>query len=156
MVADFFAGSGTTATVAARLGRRFIASDAQWRAIHTIRSRFVQNAALLEKTGKKPPPLRMALQREEKAPEQMRQTRGDAVELRGNKLILNPNLAPKLDYWEVDPDWRGDLFRSVVQSARPRRKGDILTELELPFMGNQICVRLVNVNGDKLQEIVSL
>ncbi|RME07457.1 MAG: site-specific DNA-methyltransferase, partial [Anaerolineae bacterium] len=41
LVADFFCGSGTTPVVAARLGRRFIAGDVQWRAIHTTRSRLI-------------------------------------------------------------------------------------------------------------------
>lgn len=39
MVADFFAGSGTTAAVAHRLGRRFIASDSSPSAISTITAR---------------------------------------------------------------------------------------------------------------------
>ncbi len=40
LVADFFAGSGTTAVVADRIGRDFIVSDITWRAIHTMQSRF--------------------------------------------------------------------------------------------------------------------
>ena len=39
LVADFFCGSGTTPLVAASLGRRFIATDATLRAVHTTRSR---------------------------------------------------------------------------------------------------------------------
>lgn len=152
VVADFFAGSGTTATVAARLGRRFIVSDTQWRAIHTMRSRFVQNAALLK--GEKPQPLRMAFQREEKIPEQVPQSCEDAVELKGDKLTLGANLSPTLDYWEVDPDWQGDIFHSVVQSSRPRRSGEIATELELPFVGKRVCVRLMNVRGEQMQEVL--
>lgn len=158
IVADFFAGSGTTATVAARLGRRFIVSDAQWRAIHTTRSRFVQNVLLGEEGGEESPPARLKLQREGEVPPQVRQSRGDAVELRGKTLVLNPNLADELDYWEADPNWQPDsgdsIFRSVVQAARPRRKGKIATELELPFVGENICVRLVNVNGDKLETVL--
>lgn len=154
LVADFFAGSGTTATVAARLGRRFIASDAQWRAIHTTRSRFVQNAALLKAEGEKTQPLRVTLQREEKIPEQVQQSCVDIVELRGNRLTLNANLSPDLDYWEVDPDWQGDVFRSVAQSARPRRKGEIATALELPFVGKRVCVRLVSASGEQMQEVI--
>ena len=154
IVADFFAGSGTTATVAASLGRRFIVSDAQWRAIHTIRSRFVQNAALQADEGEDSTPLRVTLQREGEIPAQVRQSGGEVLTLRGKKLTLNPNLAPNLDYWEVDPDWHGDIFHSVAQSARPRRKGEIATELELPFVGERICVRLVNVKGEQIQKIV--
>jgi DNA modification methylase len=39
LVADFFCGSGTTSFVAAKHGRRFIASDASFRALHTTRGR---------------------------------------------------------------------------------------------------------------------
>ena len=39
LVADFFCGSGTTPLVAANLGRKFIATDATFRAVHTTRSR---------------------------------------------------------------------------------------------------------------------
>lgn len=42
LVADFFCGAGTTPLVAARLGRRFLAGDVAWRAVHTARSRLVQ------------------------------------------------------------------------------------------------------------------
>jgi DNA modification methylase len=41
LVADFFCGSGTTATVAARHGRRFILSDINFRAVHTSQARLV-------------------------------------------------------------------------------------------------------------------
>ena len=39
LVADFFCGSGTAAVVAARTGRRFIAVDRSYRALHTTRRR---------------------------------------------------------------------------------------------------------------------
>lgn len=45
LVADFFAGSGTTVAVAARLGRRFIASDIGLNSIQTTRDRLVGNGA---------------------------------------------------------------------------------------------------------------
>lgn len=42
LVADFFSGSGTTASVAEKLGRRWIASDLGRFAIHTARKRFLE------------------------------------------------------------------------------------------------------------------
>ena len=42
MVADFFCGSGTTALVAAKNGRKFITSDVAIRAVHTARSRLAE------------------------------------------------------------------------------------------------------------------
>ena len=41
LVADFFGGSGTTAAVAARLGRRFVTCDVNRNAIQTMRDRLV-------------------------------------------------------------------------------------------------------------------
>jgi DNA modification methylase len=152
LVADFFAGSGTTPVVAARLGRRFLASDAQWRAIHTTRSRFVQDAAQGE--GEEVQPVAFLVQREERVPEaQFKEVTGGAV-LQESKIVLHPEEVAGLDYWEVDPDWQGDVFQSVVQAARPRRNGDIPTQLDLPYRGEQVCVRYLKVNGNQFQEII--
>ncbi len=45
LAADFFCGSGTTPVVAARLGRKFIASDITLRAVHTTRQRLTASTA---------------------------------------------------------------------------------------------------------------
>ena len=47
-IADFFSGSGTTATVAHKLGRRFIASDIGLNAIQTTRDRLVAAGAAFD------------------------------------------------------------------------------------------------------------
>jgi len=44
-VVDFFSGSGTTALVASRLGRQFIASDNQLRAIHIAAERLMRDGS---------------------------------------------------------------------------------------------------------------
>jgi adenine-specific DNA-methyltransferase len=51
LVADFFAGSGTTAAVAEKLGRKWIASDLGRFAIHTTRKRMVQVQRELKQAG---------------------------------------------------------------------------------------------------------
>lgn len=48
IVADFFAGSGTTAAVAHRLGRRFITSDVGINSLLTTRDRLKENGAAFE------------------------------------------------------------------------------------------------------------
>ena len=45
IVADFFGGSGTTAQVAARLGRKFISVDVSYNALRTSRDRLKQGGA---------------------------------------------------------------------------------------------------------------
>ena len=52
LVADFFAGSGTTAAVAEKLGRKWIATDLGKFAIHTTRKRMIQVQRELKKADK--------------------------------------------------------------------------------------------------------
>ncbi len=52
LVADFFCGSGTTAAVAEKLGRKWIATDLGRFAIHTTRKRMIGVQRQLQKAGK--------------------------------------------------------------------------------------------------------
>ena len=52
LVADFFCGSGTTAAVAEKLGRKWIVSDLGKFAIHTTRKRMIGVQRALKKKGK--------------------------------------------------------------------------------------------------------
>jgi site-specific DNA-methyltransferase (adenine-specific)/adenine-specific DNA-methyltransferase len=52
LVADFFCGSGTTAAVAEKLGRKWIATDLGKFGIHTTRKRLIQVQRELKDTGK--------------------------------------------------------------------------------------------------------
>jgi site-specific DNA-methyltransferase (adenine-specific)/adenine-specific DNA-methyltransferase len=52
LVADFFCGSGTTAAVAEKLGRKWIATDLGKFAIHTTRKRLIQVQRELKAAGK--------------------------------------------------------------------------------------------------------
>jgi len=52
LVADFFCGSGTTAAVAEKLGRKWIATDLGKFAIHTTRKRLIQVQRALKAAGK--------------------------------------------------------------------------------------------------------
>jgi adenine-specific DNA-methyltransferase len=52
LVADFFCGSGTTAAVAEKLGRKWIASDLGKFAIHTTRKRLIHVQRELKDSGK--------------------------------------------------------------------------------------------------------
>ncbi|HKE15453.1 MAG TPA: site-specific DNA-methyltransferase [Kofleriaceae bacterium] len=55
MVADWFAGSGTTAVVAQRLGRRFIAVDRELEAVRLAGRRLARAGAALAGAGRPPP-----------------------------------------------------------------------------------------------------
>jgi DNA modification methylase len=137
LVADFFCGSGTTPFVAAAHKRRFIACDQSFRAIHTTRSRLldVQSAFSVEHDSNfrflhSDPP---------------KSTRATIL---NHSISLTTQLA--LDYWEVDPNWDGKIFRSAAQAKRPVRSGEIPLELKIKARGN-VCIRLVTVRGKQYQ-----
>ena len=137
LVADFFCGSGTTPFVAARHGRRFVAADESSRAIHTTRSRLTVSAEPF------------SLERASGSAEHILQApTGTKVRLRNGEVQLETNL--DLDYWEVDPDWSGTLFRSAAQALRPLRNGTIAHQLKIKA-GRNLCVRLVTSQGEQYQ-----
>ena len=142
LVADFFAGSGTTAAVAAQLGRRFITTDATWRAAHVTRSRLAAQQASFrfERDAAS------ALPEAERVP---------FVRLSGRELLLEPSKLPPLAYWEVDQDWDGTLFKSGKQAFLPARNGELPQNLLLEgAIGAEICVRAVGVEGERFQTIL--
>jgi site-specific DNA-methyltransferase (adenine-specific) len=144
LVADFFCGSGTFATVAARHGRRFIANDATWRALHTTRSRLVTHSA---------PPFSLLAAQKYSLYETYEQIAASGIHLENDDILLGSDLITDLDYWEVDPAWDGQIFRSAAQAVRAPRKKYISPRLKLPppHQERPVAVHLVKVNGDQHQ-----
>jgi len=153
LVADFFCGSGTAALVAARLGRRFIACDVAWRAVHTTRARLVGAAKepfeMLKVEGYKVEGSQSLKPETFNLPSPaLSQARQEPA-----TISIDLNSVPELDYWEVDPAWGGEIFRSAAQAVRPRRRGVIPALLSLPERpaGSSLCLRLVSVSGEQFQ-----
>jgi len=136
-VADFFCGSGTTPFVAIRHGRRYIACDETFRAIHTTRSRLIESevAFSLEHGSRFLIPILPA-------------PKTTKVRVQNETVVLETNL--ELDYWEIDPNWDGVTFKSVAQASRPIRNGRIPSELKIKA-GSNLCVRLVTSQGKLFQ-----
>lgn len=137
LVADFFCGSGTTPTVAVRLGRRFIASDVALHAVHTTRRRLVAPQAevfSLERDASLPFPFSDSAE----------------INLAVEKDLVKMDTCLPLDYWEVDPAWDGKIFKSAAQAQRPIRSDDISHEIKIET-GRRVCVRLVTVKGEMFQ-----
>ncbi len=132
LVADFFCGSGTLPAVAARLDRRFLACDVTWRAVHTTRSRLLDGSR----------PFTVMLDNQAHIPRSRSALR---VQIDGGTVRLEGT--QKLDYWEVDPAWDGNVFHSAIQARRPVRSGQMPGELKLPGDVNKVCVRAVTVEG---------
>ena len=143
LVADFFCGSGTLPLVASKNGRRFLAADSTWRAIHTTRSRLVYQ-------GADP----FSIYREKRlvhSPQQMNfsiELNHDSNEL---EIIHHQNTDLHLDYWEVDPDWDRTIFRSAFQVKRDLKSAQIPLKIKLPYAKKNICVRAVSAEGECIQ-----
>ncbi len=149
LVADFFCGSGTTACVAAKTGRNFIASDATWRAVHTTRSRLVNTKTTsftLEQDSRLPV---LSFTAKPTSPPEFQ------IDPENASITLSSTPA-NLEYWEVDPDYDGQVFCSVAQAVRPRKKAEIQNEIKLKSIqpGKQIVVRLLYTSGEQTQKIL--
>ena len=152
LVADFFCGSGTTAVAAARHRRRYIANDVTFRAVHTARTRLVQSASRIS-AGHPSGEESFTVQ----TISQGIDTQNAVLNLHwdGQAVKMDPEMMPELDYWEVDPDWDGKIFRSAAQAFRPRKTQLIASELSIPVpTGKRSCVRWVTVDGQSFQTII--
>ncbi len=137
LVADFFCGSGTTPFVAAKHGRKFIACDESFRAVHTTRKRLVSVSkpfSFERDVGFEIPVL--------SAP------RTTNARVSNNSVRLETKL--DVEYWEVDPEWDGNIFHSAAQASRPVRSGEISRELKIKI-GRNPCIRFVTANGKQYQ-----
>ena len=153
LVADFFAGSGTTAVVAARLGRKYLANDAGWRSFCTTQSRLA--ARTVEPFSVQ---VLSSGEHEEERQHLASPLSGIAhhlvrLERSAGRLqvILDEELSNLLEYWEVDPDYDGWFFRSAVQVARQRNKKIIQYVAQLPDMpgSRPVYVRWVDRKGEQ-------
>lgn len=137
LVADFFCGSGTTLFAAVKHGRKFVACDETFRALHTTRSRLadLSTPVALEHDSELSYPA-------VPAPQSIR------VEISEDTVCLKTKL--DIDYWEVDPAWDGTIFKSAAQAKRPVRSGNIPLELKIKA-GSNPCIRLVTATGEHFQ-----
>lgn len=138
LVADFFCGSGTTSVVAARHGRRFITSDEAPLAVATAQSRLVETSAVV------------SVERELKSDLQAPARDAGKISVVAGDDLVCLKTKYKLDFWEVDPDWDGKVFRSAAQARRHIRTGEIPLELKLKI-GREVCVRLVTIQGREFE-----
>jgi hypothetical protein len=156
MVGDFFSGAGTTGSVAARLGRRFLLSDNQLRALQTTRARLILDQT---STDQEPPDLVPVLvQHESRIKQESPKTTADLglpdPQIREASVRLEPELVEQVLYWEIDPDYGGEIFHSRLQAARPWRKGSLKNELVLPDDRGQVCLRIVLISGETIQQVL--
>jgi DNA modification methylase len=138
LVGDFFCGSGTTAVVASRLGRNFVACDASFRAIHISRRRLCSAGAVP-----------FAVDRQDSFSFPL--ASGRAADVNADPGTVRIHSLQDLEYWEVDPDWHGGLFQSVAQALRPSAAAPLPMEMEIKT-GRSLCVRVTTTAGELLQK----
>jgi len=138
VVADFFCGSGTSAVAAARLGRDFVSVDSSQRAVHTARRRLCAH-----------PGEPFLIEHESTCAPSAPRRADDCVQRVQGGLALTSVL--DVDYWEVDPNWDGAIFRSAAQAQRKKGLGDVPRRLTVKI-GRKACVRLVTVGGEVIQQ----
>lgn len=165
LVADFFCGSGTTLAVAEKLGRRWIGCDSSRQALHTTRKRLLDMRRrtpfeVLEAghdgSGEGPATGRIEATLERGSDGRVR------VSLEGfqaGKEELLPTEVRErvqkwsdwVDYWAVDPDYRGGPFTPgfvAYRTAKRRRLPLTSDRLDpAPPGGGRILVKVVDVFG---------
>ena len=137
IIADFFCGSGTTPFVAAKHGRRYIACDETFRALHTTRNRLIDSKMPFSFEHESSSALPFA-------------SPPPSTKIHLNEDLIRLETRLNLDYWEVDPAWDGKMFRSAAQAKRPARSGEIPHQLKIK-VGGSVCVRLVTAKGEGFQ-----
>jgi DNA modification methylase len=139
LVADFFCGSGTTSLAAAKNGRKFITSDIAIRAVHTARSRLAETESVFSLEHDSA--LKLVMSRDAK---------DTKVHVSADSVRLDTVL--DVDFWEVDPDWDGKIFKSAAQAQRHARSGELPLELKIKVgRKRKACIRLVTVQGEEFQ-----
>jgi len=128
LVADFFAGAGTTALTAARLDRRWIACDAAPLAITTCSRRLL--------LAPHPPPFDVWVSETTSSRDHQRihisvqvSNRDVHVGLNGIDGDLSEAFPDCINTWEVDWMYDGKVFRIRSFAARPWRGDEIPLEL---------------------------
>lgn len=169
LVADFYSGSGTLAEVCDSMQRRWLACDFQPLAIQTTQYRLVRGQAHpFEVHG---------MEKEENAGQLSLQVIGREMEPGQDNLFIHisayqPDDLPeevaitesfsRIDFWEVDLDYREGVFYSDIQVIRPRRNclDDSLplsVSLTVPHKeGRQVAVRVHDIWGKKCTGVVGL
>lgn len=145
LVADFFVGAGTTAVVAGRNNRRWLACDHTPLAIRTTHRRLL--------LAEEPSPFSILRDGRLRAPSLQPQiTVGpDLVELTGLEGSQAPQSFPdNVILWEIDPAFDGTTFTSEQQVARPFREGRIALSIPRPTSegGRRLAVRAADTIGD--------
>jgi DNA modification methylase len=133
LVADFFLGSGTTAVVASRNGRRWIGSDPSPLAFNTtyrrlfLEQQFYPFRMWRDEGQNYEPSLNLQVE--------IGQSDGKPhIELKNVSSETDPPVSfpDDLILWEIDTNYDGNLFTSIAYSVRGWRDDKLATSVDLP------------------------
>lgn len=146
LVADFYSGSGTTAEVCEQMGRKWIACDNSQLAIQTALNRLAQNEGGLFK-------IEAGEGKLNQNDEENLSCHALAVNYNDENVKLYvsiDNYRPPaeytstvktglswdtlVDFWEIDLDYDGEIFRSDIQIVRKRSAFNIPLALDIEFI----------------------
>ena len=139
IVADFFCGSGTTAAVAEKLGRKWICSDLGKFAIHTTRKRMIEVQRQLKKDGK-----------DYRAFEVLNLGKYE----RQHYIDVNPNLREEVRRKQIEE--KGAAFLDLILRAYQAEKVENFTGFHGKKSGRLVAVGPVNLPVTRLyvEEII--
>ena len=139
LVADFFVGSGTTAAVAEKLGRKWIATDLGKFAIHTTRKRMISVQRQLKADGE-----------DYRAFEILNLGKYE----RQHFIGLNPNLREAQQQQQLEE--KGKAFINLILRAYSAEKTDSFTAFQGVRAGRLVAVGPVNLPVTRLfiEEII--
>ena len=107
------------------------------RAVQTARSRLAETASVF------------SFERDSAVTSEVaRKSKKIKVKVSAGYVSLETSL--NVDFWEVDPDWDGEMFKSAAQAQRHARSGELPLELKIKI-GGKVCIRLVTVEGKQFQ-----
>ncbi len=172
LVADFYAGSGTMAAVSQEMGRRWVICDDSPIAIQTSLERLIKQGRgtfTIEQVGIDPQPPDKRSYLKLKPPSIQRFNETSALLLLGiedyipheqNRSLLKNNWGIKnlIDFWEVDLNYDGSIFKSEVQVLRDRKVYDDSISLSLKLRVSirnayKIAVKVYDVFGDSALQV---
>ena len=139
-VLDFFSGSGTTARVANRLGRQFIAADNQLRAIHITAERLMRDGSS---------PFAMLELENSQAVIQARDNLVRRVE-GGLELIWDEDIF----FWEWGIMTEQGIFNSLGQSTRAYRETKLQKNMAIPSHLDHLVVRVTDRSDQIFQQVI--
>ncbi len=176
LVADFFHGSGTTALVAERLGRRWVGVDSAKAAIQLARARLLAQGGrpfAVDRVGEAPAPQAAGARPGPRIEASLRSEPAGAghhavrLAIEGYAPAAPHVPGPGkgflalLDSWSVDWDHDGQVFRGAWHEVRGRGKAakPIATVAEATLAGGrryEVWVRAVDAFGDEAAAAASL